>query len=223
MDYALTRSRRKTVAIYVRDGAVDVRAPLLMPRSQIDWFVASKEKWIADKLAESVERLRQRASFMLSYGECVTYRSRQYPIVAREGKRVGFGGEVFFMPPGLGSEQIRAACVQIYRMLARRDLTDRVLSFAEKMSVVPTAVKINGAKTRWGSCSGRGSLNFSWRLIMASDDVINYVVVHELAHLTQMNHSARFWATVEEVLPDFRERRAKLKELQRRLEGEDWE
>lgn len=119
--------------------------------------------------------------------------------------------------------QIKSACVQIYRMLAKRDLTEKTLDFAKQMSVMPTAVKINNAKTRWGSCSSKKSLNFSWRLIMADDDVIDYVVVHELAHITEMNHSARFWSIVEGVLPDYRKRKTKLKELQRRLNGEDWE
>ena len=90
------------------------------------------------------------------------------------------------------------------------------------MSVTPSAVRINGAKTRWGSCSGKKSINFSWRLIMASDDVIDYVVVHELAHLLELNHSARFWAVVEKILPDCRERRKQLRELQKRLATEDW-
>jgi hypothetical protein len=91
------------------------------------------------------------------------------------------------------------------------------------MSVTPIAVKINSAKTRWGSCSNKKSLNFSWRLIMADDDVIDYVVVHELAHLREMNHSPRFWAVVEAVLPDYRERKLKLRALQAKLNREDWE
>jgi predicted metal-dependent hydrolase len=127
------------------------------------------------------------------------------------------------MPPGLPPEEIKAACVQVYRLLAKRDLTAKALEFAKKMGVMPSAVKINGATTRRGSCSAQKSLNFSWRLIMADDDVIDYVIVHELAHITEMNHSARFWALVEGVLPDYQSRRVKLKALQRRLSTEDWE
>jgi len=95
--------------------------------------------------------------------------------------------------------------------------------YAGLMSASPTAVKINGAKTRWGSCSAKKSLNFSWRLVMADDSVIDYVVVHELAHITEMNHSARFWAIVAGVLPDYKERQKQLKALQKRLNAEDWE
>ncbi|MCL2342290.1 MAG: M48 family metallopeptidase, partial [Firmicutes bacterium] len=100
---------------------------------------------------------------------------------------------------------------------------EKTAAFAEQMGLKPRAVKINSAKTRWGSCSALKNLNFSWRLAMADDGVIDYVVVHELAHLREMNHSARFWAIVAGVLPDYRERQKRLKALQKRLGNEDWE
>jgi predicted metal-dependent hydrolase len=209
--------------LYIRNGGVEVRAPLKVPKRDIDKFVASKEKWITDKLAQSNEQAAQRENFSLDYGDFVTYRGKEYPITAKTGNRLGFDDERFYMPSDLSPEQIKAACVQIYRLLAKRDLTNKVLDFAKQMGVMPTAVKINGAKTRWGSCSSRKSLNFSWRLIMADDDVVDYVVVHELSHLTEMNHSQKFWAIVENTLPDYRERKAKLKLLQKRLSLEDWE
>jgi predicted metal-dependent hydrolase len=222
IEYTLTRSKRKTAAIYIRDGAVEVRAPLKMPKRDIDKFVASKEAWIKSKLTASRERLVQKQAFSLNYGDAILYRGREYPIAAKDGDRIGFDDTVFYMPPNLSPHKIKLACVKIYRMLAGRDLTARTLDFAERMSVAPAAVKINGAKTRWGSCSSRQSINFSWRLIMASDDVIDYVVVHELAHLLELNHSKNFWAIVESVLPDYKERQERLRELQKRLAAEDW-
>jgi len=221
--YTLTRSNRKTIAIYIRDGVVEVRAPLQMPGRDIDKYLASKEKWIREKLALTSERQARREEFSLDYGECVIYKGRQYPIASKPGNRAGFDDEYFYMPPGLPPEEIKACCVRIYRLLAKRDLASKVLDFAKQMGVSPSNVKINGAKTRWGSCSAQKSLNFSWRLIMADDSVIDYVVVHELAHITEMNHSARFWAVVEGVLPDYRERKGKLKALQQKLSLEDWE
>jgi len=221
-DYTLIRSSRKTTAIYVRNGGVEVRAPLKKSKDEIDRFVASKEKWITGNLAKSREQARMREAFSLNYGATVRYRGREYPIAARSGNRTGFDDTEFYMPPGLTSEQIQAACIRIYLMLARRDLTAKTLDFAGRMGIKPSAVKINGAKTRWGSCSAKKSVNFSWRLVVADDALIDYVIVHELAHLSEMNHSARFWAVVEGVLPDFRERRAQLRELHKRLATEDW-
>ena len=186
-NYTITRSKRKTVALYILDGCVEVRAPIKTPKRDIDRFVASKEKWIADKLSQSRERTERREAFKLNHGDSIADQKADY---------------------------IRKA---------KSHIPMRVELFAERMNVTPVTVRINGAKTRWGSCSAKRSLNFSWRLMMADDDVIDYVVVHELAHLTEMNHSTRFWVIVEGVLPDYKERKKRLCELQERLSGEDWE
>ena len=222
-EYTLKRSNRKTVAIHIIDGAVEVRAPLKMPKHDIDHFVVSKEKWIFGKLADSLERATQRENFRLGFGDEIIYRGKQYPILEKQGDRIGFDNKCFYMPPGLEPEQIKYACVQIYRLLAKRYLTEKTNEYAKRMSVTPVAVRINSAKTRWGSCSSKKSINYSWRLIMAGDDIIDYVVVHELAHISELNHSTRFWALVAGMLPDCNERRARLKELQRKLAVQDWD
>jgi len=223
ISYTLTRSNRKTLALYIRNGIVDVRAPLNARKSDIDRFVASKEQWITDKLAKSSERMELRNSFALTYGDHVLYQGKQYPITAKQGNHIGFDDVSFFVPPDLTPDQVKHACSSIYRLLAKRDLTLKTLEYAKIMSVIPTAVRINGAKTRWGSCSAKNSVNFSWRLIMADGDVIDYVVVHELAHIIEHNHSESFWAVVESIIPDHKDRKQKLKELQHRLGGEDWD
>jgi predicted metal-dependent hydrolase len=222
-EYTLTRSKRKTLAVYIRNGNIDVRAPLNMAKRDIDKFIASKARLIADKLARSKEQLRKREAFAPGYGDTVIFRGAEYPLVARPGTRAGFDCEAFFLPPDLEPSQIKLLCVKIYRRLAKLRLTDRVLHFAERMNVKPEAVKVNGAKTLWGSCSAKRVLNFSWRLILADDAAVDYVVVHELAHIIEMNHSARFWNLVESVLPDYRECKARLKALRRRLDAEEWE
>lgn len=88
--------------------------------------------------------------------------------------------------------------------------------------MTPSAVKVGSANTRWGSCSGKNSLNFTWKLILASEAAVDYVVVHELCHILQHNHSARFWQEVGRVLPDYKEREKLLRQLQKRLVTEDW-
>jgi len=222
-DYALVRSKRKTIAIHVFDDRVEVRAPQRVPKHEIDRFVASKEKWIEEKLLIMHEQAARRKAFAPTYGDKMLLCGREYPAVSRSGNRSGFDGEAFFMPPDLTSSQIKSVCVQIYRRLAKTGLVKRTLDFAEQVGVSPTAIRISGAKKRWGSCSAKGSINYSWRLMMADTDVIDYVVVHELAHLKYMDHSKQFWTTVESVLPDWRERRKRLRELQKRLSAESWE
>ena len=224
MNYTLIRSNRKTVAIHIKPGnIVEVRAPIRTPKADIDKIVASKEKWIKEKLLLIQERSDKKSYFLLDYGDMVMYRGAEYPIMAREGARMGFDGVQFFIPAGWDSGQIKNACVQIYKILAKNVLTKKVLYFAKIMGVMPIAVKINSAKTRWGSCSAKKSLNFSWRLVMADEETIDYVVVHELAHITEMNHSDRFWRVVSGVLPDYKKLQERLKALQQRLGGEDWE
>jgi len=194
-----------------------------MPKWEIDDFIKSKEKWIMDCLALQQDQQEKREAFTIDYGSTITLRGSQYKITERGGTMAGFDSEVIYMPPGISPEQIKHTCVKIYKKIAKAFISDRVAFFAPQMGVAPSAIKINSATKRWGSCSSRKSLNFSWRLIMAEDNVIDYVVVHELAHLVEMNHSARFWAVVAKVLPDYKERNAQLKILHKKLSGEDWE
>ncbi len=98
-----------------------------------------------------------------------------------------------------------------YREQARARISERAAWFARIMGVSYGRITIRAAKTRWGSCSAKGNLNFHWKLILMPEEVLDYVVVHELAHRKQMNHSPAFWAEVEKVLPDYRERRRWLK------------
>jgi len=189
---------------------------------EIDRFVASKEKWIKSRLVRTQEQAVQRENFNLDYGDMILYRGKLYPIAQKADNRAVFVDETFYVPQDLSPDEIKAACVRIYKKLAKQDINEKVQYYSGRLSAKPTAVKINSAKTRWGSCSAKKSLNFSWRLIMADDDVIDYVVVHELAHTIELNHSKRFWSIVSGVLPDYKERQKKLKELQRKLLGENW-
>lgn len=222
-EYNLTRSKRKTVAIHItKDARVEVRAPLKVPQGQIDRFVMSKSGWINAHLAQRKKLLEKQSEFRLNYGGFALMRGVEYPIMQSALKRPVFDGGRFCLPPGLSPEQVKRELVKIYRAEAAKLIKDRVSLFSSLMGVTPAAVKTTGAKARWGSCSGKNSVNFSWRLLMAEDDAIDYVVVHELAHIREHNHSKRFWAVVASVLPDYARREKKLRELQTRLAGEDW-
>lgn len=95
---------------------------------------------------------------------------------------------------------------------AKEELPPKVAYYAQLMGVQPTGLKITSARTRFGSCSGKNSLCFSWRLMGYPEAAVDYVVVHELAHITHKNHGPRFWALVERYMPDYRARRALLRE-----------
>jgi len=222
--YKLIRSRRKTVAIYItEDAMVEVRAPLQMSKIDIDKFILSKEKWIIDNHEKRKQQCIEKAAFALHYGDNVSLGGKQYTIIAKEGNNAGFDGEHFYLPAGLMPENIKYAVVRIYKAVAKSLLTAKTNQFASRMMVKPAAIKISSAKTRWGSCSGKNNINYSWRLIMADNEVIDYVVVHELAHIKEHNHSSRFWAIVESILPDYLSCKSRLKVLQDKLSRENWE
>ena len=118
-------------------------------------------------------------------------------------------GTVVFLPEG-DEQQLKSSAEQLYRQIARQTLQSRVEHFAPKLGVQPASLRINGAKGRWGSCSGKNRLNFSWRLMLAPEHCIDYVVVHELCHILHHDHSAAFWQEVERVVPDWRSCRQQL-------------
>ncbi len=220
----MIRSRRRTIAIHItKDAEIEVRAPLKARKAEIDRFVMSKSQWISRHLEVMEQRISNRAEFAVSYGDTVPMQGIEYPIIAREESRAGFDGECFFLPQDLPPDEIKSLIVKVYKLVAKKLLTNKVIDYSKEMGVMPAAVKVNSAKARWGSCSGKNSINFSWRLILADDDVIDYVVVHELAHIREHNHSERFWKVVKSVLPDYKERQRKLKEFQKKLANEDWD
>ena len=99
-----------------------------------------------------------------------------------------------------------------FRRLAKEKIPKRVALFAEQVGVDYGKITIKDTKSRWGSCSYQGNLNFCWRLILAPEEVLDYIVVHELCHRLEMNHSARFWAEVKRVLPEYEKGKEWLKE-----------
>lgn len=222
--YSLSRSRRTTLSLGVtKQGEVVVRAPIKMRKADIDRFVLSRESWILEHVTLAKRRLAAQASFSLTYGDTVPLCGKTYPIAGRDGQRIGFDGREIYMPAGLDNEAIKSAVIQVYRYLAADVIGGKVKTYASQMGLTPTSMRITGAATRWGSCSGANSINFSWRLMMASEDVIDYVVVHELAHIAEHNHSERFWALVKRYMPDYQARREELRSLQEQLSVQNWD
>ncbi|MDR1440494.1 MAG: M48 family metallopeptidase [Clostridiales bacterium] len=237
--FALIRSKRRTMAIHIkRDASLEVRAPMRATQSAIERFVMSKSAWIGKHLERISAAAADKRSFTLNYGDSILLFGAEHVIVAATaggavpfsavnavpvGKGLGVGDGCVIIPPGLAPAAIKPALIGMYRRLARQSLGERLHEYAGLMGVAPSSMKITGAKTRWGSCSGKNTINFSWRLIMAPNDAIDYVVVHELAHIRQHNHSPAFWAIVAKHMPDYRLRRDSLKRLHARLASEDWD
>ncbi len=222
--FALIRSKRRTAAIYIRPGGrVEVRAPLGMARRDIDRFVDQKAGWIAKHAAASAAAAAQRQAFQVEPGRRFLWLGVEYPAVYRPGcPAAGFDGGRFLLPSACGALN-RPAMVQLYRDMTAAYIAGRVEIYAARMGLRPRSVRVTGARTRWGSCSGKNGLCFSWRLALTPPSCVDYVVVHELCHMKEHNHSPSFWRQVEEVLPDYPSRRDELKKYGRLLARQDWE
>ena len=223
--YELVRMKRKTISIEITKAAgVLVKAPRQLPLSAVEAFVARRSDWIRQTRQRVLEESRRRESFDPLAERRLLFLGKEYPVQLTAGRDAAplFDGKRFLVPPQ-PFLQLRPALVSLYKQLAETVIAERVEHYAALMGVRPSSVKITSAKTRWGSCSGKNGLCFSWLLIFAGLPAVDYVVVHELAHIREHNHSARFWAVVSDVLPDFRQRREHLKQLQKRLDGEQWE
>lgn len=207
----LIRSKRKTVAIIVqRDGKVIVRAPLKASERQIRQFVESKTGWIAEKkiqMQEQAPALQKK----FTAGERFPYLGQEYALSVVSGPRAGLRFEAGFSLNQNSQAEAARLFEKWYKAAARKILTERARLYAQKFGLKYQKIRISSARTRWGSCSSRGTLSFTWRLVMAPLEVVDYVVVHELAHLRVQNHSAAFWAEVTKMMPDFKRQRDWLK------------
>ncbi len=212
-DYRLVRMNRKSVSLSIdKDGIPIIKAPYSAPTELIDRFYAEKKDWVLFQQEKYSAIQQKRSAALGSEVDTLILFGREYP-VTHEHRQYGFDWKSFNLPDD-SFGVLKPYIIGMYRKIAAADIPGRVARFAPMVGVKPSAVKINSASSRWGSCSGKASLNFSWKLILAPEDVIDYVVVHELCHIKYMDHSPMFWAEVGKVIPDWKERRDKLKDVQ---------
>lgn len=211
--YELIRSNRKTLSIQITaDARLVVRAPLRMPKREIDGFVLQKQSWITDKL----DLVRTRAALHKpsepASGEEFPFLGRKLMLaISEHAKRIeAVGGTLAIPKAWLSKAEQRLR--RWYCEQATVILKERLAYWRDLTGIRYCSVRLSDARKRWGSCSSRGSLNFSWRLVMAPIDVIDYVVVHELVHIEHMNHSKAFWAKVGEIMPDYEAKKKWLKD-----------
>jgi predicted metal-dependent hydrolase len=225
IEYKLVRSSRKTLAIHILDDAsVEVRAPYQCPVSVIEDFINKKLSWIEKKKAERKAEINGQLANDREFciGETLLYRGDEYPVKLIDSEVVGFNYKAFYVPKKLangsmGYDTSHAIIVDLYKRLALPFVWDTVKRYSDLMKLQPVSVKISKARKRWGSCSSNGTLNFSWMLATVNQQVLDYVVVHELCHIIEHNHSVRFWKLVESIMPDYSERKQLLKAAGRRL------
>lgn len=201
--YTLVRSRRRTIALTVSaEAALIVRAPLCAPMRRIERFIRDKGAWI-DKTIARVRAMPGPMARTFIDGERFLVLGESYPLRVATDVALPLDFQETFVLAAGDRHRARDLFVAWYRDAARRQLTARVERYARQFGFTYRSVRITAARRRWGSCSATGRLNFSWRLIMAPPFVVDYVVLHELAHLRHHNHSRAFWQCVHAMDPAY--------------------
>ncbi len=206
----LKRGSRRSIGLHItKDGRLEVRAPRMVPMFLINRFVASKRDWIIKtKLA-----MRKRPPIVQTkYHEDAVFRLAgvSYTLHITDGNAIVILGSRIFFPKKFllhAKSSMELWC----RSYAKKYLTARLNLFAKAMHVSYKKISIRDTSSRWGSCSSTGTISFSYRLILAEAHIIDYVVIHELAHTTHHNHAKEFWSLVGTQYPEYKKARAWLR------------
>ncbi len=210
----ILRSRRRTLALTISpDATLTIRAPWWMPIGEVRRFAARHRDWIVRRLASLKSRPLAPAHRYLA-GEEFWYLGEKYKLkftAAGRTARRNQPNRELFVPDG-GSRQTKKKVVAWYKKEARPVIGARLNRLAPLLGYRYRSWRLTSARTRWGSCGSRGTLNFTWRLVMLPPDLIDYVIIHELVHLNHPNHSRAFWAAVARLNPDYPARRKWLRQ-----------
>jgi len=198
--------RRKTASIKVIDGAVQAIVPDQLSDARVEGLIQKRTPWIRKKLREQSQRVTPKPKEYVN-GENFTYLGRNCRLKVSRGtdREVKLKGG--YLEVGLPKKpkdgDIRCALVEWYEQHALERLTEKTNRYAGIMGVTPNSISVRDYKARWGSCSSKGEISYNWRIIIAPHQIVDYVVVHELCHLTHPNHSPAYWKSVKRVVPDY--------------------
>ena len=223
ISYIIKRSARaKHVRLEVRQ---ETGLTVVIPRSyklkQLPTLLESKGNWILDKLTKygQVQSLSDKKE--AKSGDTIPYLGQNLEVIKRQNRgnanSIKLERNRLVVAIGSASSRLNLVLEQWYRMQAAKLIKERADKLSARLGLTYNRIIIRGQKTRWGSCSHKGNLSFNWKLIMAPEPVIDYVIIHELAHLKEMNHTKRFWELVGEHCPRWREHKKWLKDHQTEL------
>jgi len=212
-----SRKRRKTISLQIGNKSeLVIAAPHFTPISEINRFVQEKQNWIHQAIQKNKEALIKNKAKEYIPGERFYYLGESFPLetFSEKNEREGlvFWDNRFYLnAPGVLAKK-REYFIRWYKIKAKEYFTERVNFYSRELNLRAKSVKITSAEKRWGSCSGKDNLSFSFRLIMAPPAVIDYVVVHELMHIKEKNHSSRFWQLMESAMPQYKLHRSWFKD-----------
>lgn len=200
------------------DGTVVVRAPTKINDEQITKFVAQKQMWIVSKLAK-IKNNQDKFGDVMNYQQYLLY-GNKYKLAMADVKKVEAynASQTILIPSKTEQDRVLGVVCQFYKKKARQVLSKRLSYLQSIMRIEPKAVSFSNSKGRWGACNSHGKILLNWRIIMLPPQCIDYVLIHELCHLIEMNHSGRFWNLVQTFLSNYQESREQLREYSFLLE-----
>jgi predicted metal-dependent hydrolase len=206
----IIRSKRRTIALVItKDATLEVRAPLNVSFNLIEKFIAKKRSWI-EKKKDLVNKNRiHTLPKEFVNGERFMCEGNTYKLQLTDCEDI-YLSEVLHFPKKL-LPQAKQYLTCWYKNRALKKVVERANYYTNITKLQYKTIKITNAKNSWGSCSSKGSLNINWKLIMAMPNVLDYVIVHELIHLVERNHSKLFWSKVRLIVPNYKEQEEWLK------------
>jgi predicted metal-dependent hydrolase len=215
ISYLLEHRARRTVGLKITAEGLVVHAPKRIFAFQLNQILQDKSGWILNKLQHRAANQVEKIEWI--DGEHLLYLGQdiQLKLVPNKTKKIHFERNELVVHAL--EANIHAACrvsvLMWYKKQAAIDFSRRLEILAAKLGVATPPLTLSNAQSRWGSCNSRGEVRLSWRLLQAPPHIINYVICHELAHLKEMNHSAKFWAVVENLFPHYKAAEKELKAL----------
>jgi hypothetical protein len=214
LHYQLERRQRRTVGLKITASGLVIHAPKRISQSHLESIIVLKADWIRKKLAtvtaSQMPALQwQDSEQLLLLGNPVTL-AIEHDVRSR-AVEYDLGILQLAMPNHLDKMAVARKVVQWYKKQAYSDFARRLELFSTRLGVALPTLLLSNARTRWGSCNSKKEVRLNWRLLQAPPHLINYVICHELAHLKEMNHSAKFWAVVASIYPDYKSAEKELK------------
>lgn len=219
VSYRFRRARRRSIGIMIDDDGLRVAAPNHAPIVEVETFIREKARWVLKKLSEW--RAAPKPP-MVNWSEGSTIALLGAPVTiallpGRRGISLEHGQLGIGLAPRGEPAALRKRGIAWIKERARALLGERLALYAANLGVPTPSLALSNARTQWGLCHQDGRVRLNWRLIHLPLHLVDYVVAHELAHLREMNHSARFWAVVGRLYPDYQQARIELRHCNHRL------
>ncbi len=218
-EYELVRSaRRRSISIEIAKAHVVVRAPYFVAKADIEKFVREKAQWAHQKLIQQEQQLSALPNYTFTDGGRLPCLGAELTLVVHKQPKadvVRYGEKLLVILSSRSrlpeEQQVKRLVCGWYQEQALAMLQDKTNAAAARLGVKHSGVTIKATRSKWGHCTAQGAIQYNWQILLAPESVVDYLVAHEVSHLLHHNHSPAFWAVVASLCPDYKSRRAWLK------------